>query len=473
MRWMLIAVLSASAGAEAARAQGSAAANITVNDLEFGAFARGIDDAPRTMTMRICNIGSEPISFSRPGDPDPSKLITWDDSSFSIDQSEIAALATTTLQPNDCININVAFDPMKAALGNKEVVARIWANTRATRDTSIWRAVVVEPGVTMLGLDFGLQWVIAGNPCTKNTATGYDGEISVGNIGPTSDTVVSLVLEGKDVVDGFITFDKSDPLTTISAGDVIEGRGAAPRHQKIRFAPTEERYYNAQLTLRTRNGRTIVETVRGAGGESHLAIPREDLGTVAFVGAYPATQALKRTVVIRALLSRPTIVTSLELGGGDASEFWIDPSGLPAFPTVLVPGDTMAVAIEFRPRSCGAKSAVLTVQGDHSPCDSAGRVAAFADCSHGVEEDAAAVERFDAYATAGGITMRYALRERGTARIEVYDAIGRRVAALDQAENGAGTHTATWGDPAVASGVYYCRLIVGNRAIVTPVVFVR
>lgn len=470
---MLIALLSASAGAAAARAQGSAAANITVNDLQFGTFARGVDDAPRTLTMRICNIGSEPISFSRPGDPDPNKLITWDDSSFSIEPSEIAALGTTTLQPNDCININVVFDPMKAALGRKEVVARIWASTRATRDTSIWRADVIVPGVTMLGLDFGLRWVIRGNPCTQNTDSVYHGEITVDNVGPIGDAVVSLTLEGADVSNGFITFDTSDPLTTIAAGDSIAPNGAAPLHQKIRFAPTEERFYTAQLTLVTRNGRTIVETVRGAGGESHLAIPREDIGTVAFVGAYPATPALKRTVVIRALSSRPTIVASLGLSGGDASEFWIDPTKLPPFPTVLIPGDSIALDVEFRPRSCGAKQAMLSVVGDQSSCDSTGRFTAFADCSHGVDEDAVAVERFDAYAAGGGIAMRYTLREHGAVWIEIYDAIGRRVAAIDQGERGAGLHTATWGSPALASGVYYCRLICGKRTIVTPVVFAR
>lgn len=470
MRWMIIAVLSASAGAVAARAQGSTAANITVNDLEFGTFARGVDDAPRTMTMRICNIGTDPISFARPGDPDPSKLITWDDSSFSIEPSEIAALATTTLQPNDCININVVFDPMKAALGNKLVVARIWASTRATRDTSIWRANVIVPGVTMLGLDFGLRWVIHGNPCTKNTDTAYFGEITVDNVGPTQDTVASLKLEGPDVTNGFVTFDTSDPLTTISSGDIIAAGSAAPRHQKIRFAPTEERFYTAQLTLVTRNGRTIVETVRGAGGESHLAIPREDIGTVAFIGAYPATPALKRTVVIRALASRPTTVTSLSLGGSDASEFWIDPTGLPAFPTTLIPGDSIAVKVEFRPRSCGGKRATLMVMGNNSSCDSSGDFVAFADCSHGVEEDVAAVERFDAFATGAGIGMRYMLRAGGVVRIEIYDAIGRRVAAIDQGERSAGSHTATWGSPTFAAGVYYCRLILGNRTIVKPVV---
>jgi hypothetical protein len=60
-------------------------------------------------------------------------------------------------------------------------------------------------------------------------------------------------------------------------------------------------------------------------------------------------------------------------------------------------------------------------------------------------------------------TLRYQLDARGTATLEVFDLLGRRVRVLTDGEQTAGAHTATWDgrDAAgrrVANGVYLVRL---------------
>ena len=64
-------------------------------------------------------------------------------------------------------------------------------------------------------------------------------------------------------------------------------------------------------------------------------------------------------------------------------------------------------------------------------------------------------------------TIRYALRDPGRVRLVVYDALGRRVRALVDEEHTAGQYSVLWdgkddGGEAVSTGVYVCRLDVGE-----------
>ncbi len=55
-------------------------------------------------------------------------------------------------------------------------------------------------------------------------------------------------------------------------------------------------------------------------------------------------------------------------------------------------------------------------------------------------------------------TIRYALPRASDVRLEVFDALGRRVATLADAEQAAGTHEVTWDARGLASGIYVARL---------------
>jgi hypothetical protein len=67
------------------------------------------------------------------------------------------------------------------------------------------------------------------------------------------------------------------------------------------------------------------------------------------------------------------------------------------------------------------------------------------------------------------VAITLSLASPGVARIEIYNAIGERVAMLGDARNDAGERTLVWDVSNEPSGVYYCRLIVGGRGVTRAV----
>src|SRR5690606_8680081 len=59
--------------------------------------------------------------------------------------------------------------------------------------------------------------------------------------------------------------------------------------------------------------------------------------------------------------------------------------------------------------------------------------------------------------------IEYGLPEASHVKVEVFDASGRHVATLVDAEQGAGYHTARWEASGVASGVYLYRIQAGEH----------
>jgi len=75
-------------------------------------------------------------------------------------------------------------------------------------------------------------------------------------------------------------------------------------------------------------------------------------------------------------------------------------------------------------------------------------------------------------------TIEYALPSDGNVTIEIYDAIGRKVATLLSEYRSAGYHSVTWlgkdeGGTAVASGVYFCRVQFGPKAAIQKMILLR
>ena len=74
---------------------------------------------------------------------------------------------------------------------------------------------------------------------------------------------------------------------------------------------------------------------------------------------------------------------------------------------------------------------------------------------------------------AGSTTIRYALPEAARVTVEVYDAVGRRVAVLVDGEMAAGSHEAEWDAATMASGVYLYRMQAGDFTKTLKVSLVR
>ena len=80
-----------------------------------------------------------------------------------------------------------------------------------------------------------------------------------------------------------------------------------------------------------------------------------------------------------------------------------------------------------------------------------------------VADEAAAPVRVYPNPTASVATLAYALAEPARVRLEVYDALGRRVAVLADGHQGAGPHQARFDGSGLAPGVYHWRLQAGDR----------
>jgi hypothetical protein len=77
-----------------------------------------------------------------------------------------------------------------------------------------------------------------------------------------------------------------------------------------------------------------------------------------------------------------------------------------------------------------------------------------------------------------GTTIRYRLEQPGEVVLEVYTLAGQRVSSLVQGPQTAGDHTVAWdglngAGHAMASGVYFYRLRVGNSARAQKMILVR
>ena len=73
----------------------------------------------------------------------------------------------------------------------------------------------------------------------------------------------------------------------------------------------------------------------------------------------------------------------------------------------------------------------------------------------------------------GRVALTYTLPTAGSARLDVFDALGRRVARLEAGEQSAGTHTLAWDARGVAPGVYVVRLVAEGLVLTRRLVLTR
>ena len=69
--------------------------------------------------------------------------------------------------------------------------------------------------------------------------------------------------------------------------------------------------------------------------------------------------------------------------------------------------------------------------------------------------------------------LQYVLPAPADVRLEVFDALGRRVAVLVEGLQPAGTHTVRWDAHGLAGGVYFGRLAVGSTVVTRSMVLMR
>jgi hypothetical protein len=124
---------------------------IVANDLDFGTMRRG--EPARALPLDICNTGRGTIIFGGDTGSASSAALTWGDPGFSVSQSALDSLRAAWIAPGACFRIHVAFDP--STTGEHRTTARALTNAHSIKDTSLWKAVVVDAPL-------GLEDVAAG-----------------------------------------------------------------------------------------------------------------------------------------------------------------------------------------------------------------------------------------------------------------------------------------------------------------------
>ncbi len=441
-----------------------------VDDLDFGVLASG---QQKSLPLEICNKGTGEVTFTDP-------WLTWLRTEFSVSQADIDKLKTVVLTANDCVSITVTFKA--GGKGSIHEVAQLWANTRTCRDTSVWTAVVTQPGPQITGYDWGLVQVTRGNSCTKSTIENYKQDLLLTNDGDRPLTVAKIELLGPDADLGFFKLDSSAIGTTVNVGDVINP-GDAGRTQRVVFTPTEEREYSciASVTTGGATPLTSENTLRAFAMDAHVTVNNHDFGLYQFVAPNNPTMNGRTTIVARGYF--PMRLTSVRVNDGlDFSITGISKSdgSSAAFPITLSRGEMLNVDVAFHPQTADpmVKTAELVVEGTFAHCDdSTGLLRA------GVTPAGVAVTGDD---RAGALAIRIEpnpvrseaaiallLPARAHTTAEIFNAAGVRMATLVDGTLDAGEQVLRWNTAGAPSGLYYCRITSGVRSLVRPIVVMR
>ncbi|MDB5036342.1 MAG: IgGFc-binding protein [Chlorobi bacterium] len=113
------------------------APDVHVTDPTFGNANRIDGTQPVTGSFTICNTGKLPLTLHN---PNGGKVIEWSPGKFSIPDSVLTALDNMVLAEGECVTVKVIFP--SSVPGIYKSIARVWASTRDTRDTSVWTVEV-------------------------------------------------------------------------------------------------------------------------------------------------------------------------------------------------------------------------------------------------------------------------------------------------------------------------------------------
>ena len=337
---------------------------IFVSDLDFGTLA---PNESKTLPLKICNNGDGEITFKDP-------WLTWLATEFTVADTEIDKLRTTTLGPVDgsgpanCVTIMVTFS--SPATGNFRTEATFHSSAPAVegdgcRDISIWTAIVTEPGPGLTGYDWKERWLSSRNPCTKNDTEQYEWDIEVSNSGDAAFTVESLVII--DNPDG--VFEIIDP------GSVTPGKQMNPgvtELVRVAFRPMEEKVYQAKVQLNYRidgvlSDEPVERFLDGIGIESYVTITDQSYGKHQFTG--PGTNTVTQSVFLQSTGTRDVTITNISIKGADAADFrniTLVNNPPNTLPLTLAPNETQEVEVTFDAQDTDPllKNATIDLEGD-------------------------------------------------------------------------------------------------------------
>ena len=106
---------------------------ISPGDVAFGTVAR---QSTVVKSMQICNSSLDAVTLST----DPDSILTWDDRRFSVNTDQLQLIAGRTIQPGECLSVDVQFTGIDT--GTFRTVARARSLSSGCRDSAVWSATV-------------------------------------------------------------------------------------------------------------------------------------------------------------------------------------------------------------------------------------------------------------------------------------------------------------------------------------------
>ena len=273
----------------------------------------------------------------------------------------------------------------------------------------------------------------------------------------------------------------------VSPGNVTPGRMINPsvtETVRVAFRPTVQKAYSARLRLHyTMNGKadSVDGRLEGTGIESCIQI--SDLDILVDTVTSSERKGSGR-FQLRSTGTRPVTLSSLSIGGADASDFSFV-GGAPSLPLVIPAGASRELEVLFAPSGTTPteRRAVLSVEGDYAYVDCPGSCSDSSAVLRGVfgtlsVED---VESPAGYAISSispnpfsrEVEIRFTLGKAGMTRADIYNASGSLVTTLLSESLSAGTHRLVWNGTGVAAGLYHIRIRSGKWSASQQLVLVK
>lgn len=354
---------------------------------------------------------------------------------------------------------------------------------------SVWSARIVTPGPQITGYDWGQRWIVQGACApvssprgTINPADVYVSEVYAYNTGDVDFFVESVSLEGPDA--SFFDLEISDPATSMRPNDRIrpfDTSSDMPKYfQRVLFRPgADERPYECEIVLRSIDGKTVRNSLRGMGIESHIESPAAvDFGALT-AGENRAMSVVIPTARLDGRGSRPVTITDVSIVARDqasAGQFTIT-NVADIVGKTFAPPSTFDVLVSYSPTGSGPHAAELVLGGDFSPCDDSTTLLLGSPLTLSARPEGAtfgslpiASVRHDA--GTDEIVVDLAATVSASSRIELFDATG---ALVDVLVDGRSEPSSTLRFPSgdLTAGAYYVRIRTDSRETVERVVIVR
>lgn len=313
-----------------ALAQTSPKLTVSPSSLSFSSTPSGTSSAPKAITLKNSGTGTLQISAVSVGGDQASEFSATNGCSDALSANG-ACTISVTFRPT-------AEGPRAASLLIKSNVADRVITLKGTG------AAPPKPTLTLSPTSMSFSSTVTGTSSETKT-------VSVRNTGKGTLQISTITVVGDH---------RTDFASTNTCGSPVAPGGDCTI--SVSFSPSAAGARSAQIEIKG-NVATKSLSIRGTG----MAPPKPVLAlsstSLTFSGTPAWSTSAERRVTLRNRGSAPLEVSTITLKGEDATEFSItNTCGAP-----IAPSGNCVIAVSFRPKTIGSKSAFFEIKGNVAP----------------------------------------------------------------------------------------------------------